>query len=103
MNLLRGFWKLVKKYPVRAQGVIVAGVAAASAFGLGWNGAQVGAVTGLTAAILSFATESAVTSMAEPNLAVGSPVNAGSAVVASINPPPEPTANVAPEIVGGKP
>jgi len=90
VNLLGPIWTLIKKYPVRAQGVIVASVAAASAFGLGWDGAQVGAVTGLTAAILSFVTESAVTSMAEPNLSVGTPVNQGAAVVASVTPPPPP-------------
>jgi predicted Kef-type K+ transport protein len=34
------------------------------------------------------------TSTAQPTLSVGTPVNAGSAVVASVNPPPEPTASV---------
>jgi hypothetical protein len=34
------------------------------------------------------------TSTNAPVLAVGTPVNAGSAVVASVNPPPGPTANV---------
>jgi hypothetical protein len=34
------------------------------------------------------------TSSSQPTLAVGTAVNAGAAVVASITPPPEPTANV---------
>ncbi len=34
------------------------------------------------------------TSTSQPTLTVGTPVNAGAAVVASVNPPPEPTASV---------
>jgi hypothetical protein len=61
MNLLRGFWALVRAYPVRAQAIIVAGLAVGTSFGLNWTGIQVGAVVGLTAAILAFFTEKAVT------------------------------------------
>jgi hypothetical protein len=79
----RGLWSLVKKYPVRAQGLVVAAIAAASAFGLGWNGAQVGAITGLSAAILSFLTESAVTPLSQPTLPQGT-------VVEVVTPPGQP-------------
>lgn len=34
------------------------------------------------------------TSSSQPTLTVGTPVNAGAAVVASVNPPPEPTASL---------
>ena len=59
-SIFFGFWSLVRAYPVRAQAVIVSGVAVGTAFGLGWNGAQVGAVTAFTAAVLAFFTEKAV-------------------------------------------
>ncbi len=36
------------------------------------------------------------TSSSQPTLTVGTPVNAGAAVVASVNPPPEPIAEVGP-------
>jgi hypothetical protein len=67
-------WALIKKWPVRAQALIVAGIAMGTAFGLGWNGIQVGAVSGFTAAALAFATESAVTSLANPVLPEGTDV-----------------------------
>ena len=57
---VRSGWRLIRKYPVRAQAVVVAGIAVGTAFGLGWNGVQVGAVSALSAAVLAFATEQAV-------------------------------------------
>ncbi len=60
MTYLRALWALVRKYPVRAQAVVVASIACGTAFGLGWSGVQVGAVTGLSAAVLAFVTEQAV-------------------------------------------
>lgn len=67
----RGLWRLVKKWPVRAQALVVAAIACATAFGLGWNGVQVGAVSALSAAFLAFVTEQAVTSLEAPVLAEG--------------------------------
>ena len=91
MNPLAGIWRLIKTWPVRAQGVIVAGIAVGTSFGLGLTVEQVGAIIGFTSILLMFVTESAVTSKEEPTLAIGTPMNAGSAVVASVNPPPAPT------------
>lgn len=71
---LSNLWGLVKRNPVRAQALIVAGIAGATAFGLGWNGVQVGAVTGFTAAFLAFVTETAVTPLADPALPAGTSV-----------------------------
>lgn len=92
-----GLWLLMKKYPVRAQGIVVSLLAVATAFGLGWSAQQVGAVVGLTAATLSFFTEQAVTSMERPNLPVGTDVNGGAAVVASKIPPEPPVAVMPPD------
>lgn len=71
---LRGLASLVKRWPVRAQALIVASIAVGTAFGLGWNGAQVGAVSAFTAALLAFLTEQAVTPVAEPTLPQGTEV-----------------------------
>lgn len=73
-GLLGGLWALVKKWPVRAQALIVATIALGSAFGLSWDGVQVAAVTALSAATLSFFTEQAVTPIADPTLAAGTSV-----------------------------
>ena len=70
----RGIWSLIKRWPIRAQALIVAGVAVGSAFGLDWDGGQVGAVTAFTAAFLAFITESAVTPLSEPTLPAGTSV-----------------------------
>lgn len=67
-------WKLVKKWPVRAQALIVAAIAMGTAFGLGWNGVQVGAVSAFTAALLAFVTEQAVTPLEAPTLPEGTEV-----------------------------
>ncbi|HEV8545011.1 MAG TPA: hypothetical protein VGQ64_01850 [Candidatus Limnocylindrales bacterium] len=73
-RVVAALWALVKKYPVRAQALIVASIAAGTAFGLGWTGGQVGAITGLTAAALAFFTESQVTSVSNPVLPQGTDV-----------------------------
>ena len=54
-------WKRVYEEPVACQAMIVSGIALGSAFGLGWNGDQVGAVTSFTAVVLGFLTRSVVT------------------------------------------
>jgi hypothetical protein len=46
----------IKAEPVLAQGVVVAAVAMGSAFGLGFTGEQVGAVTSFTASVLMLIT-----------------------------------------------
>jgi hypothetical protein len=61
VSILRGLWQLIRKYPVRAQGIFQATLGVATSFGLGWTGIQVGAVMALTAAILAFFTEQVVT------------------------------------------
>lgn len=73
-RVLRALWALIKKWPVRAQALIVASIAVGTAFGLGWNGVQVGAVAAFTAAFLAFVTEQAVTSLANPVLPAGTDV-----------------------------
>lgn len=73
-GVLRGLWMLVKRWPVRAQALIVATIAMGTAFGLGWSGLQVGAVSAFTAALLAFVTEQAVTSIASPTLPQGTDV-----------------------------
>ena len=73
-RLLGGLWSLIKRWPVRAQALIVASIAMGSAFGLGWDGAQVGAVSAFTAALLAFLTEQAVTPVSEPTLPSGTEV-----------------------------
>lgn len=70
----RRTWRLVLKYPVYAQALIVATITLGTAFGLGWSGIQVGAVTGLSAAALAFLTGKAVTPLAEPSLPEGTRV-----------------------------
>lgn len=74
-SYVRGFFALVRKYPVRFQAILVTGIALGTAFGLSWNGAQVGAVTAFTAAVLAFLTEQAVTPVAEPTVPAGTIVN----------------------------
>lgn len=88
-RLFRGLWTLVKKWPVRAQALIVAGIALGTSFGLGWDGVQVGAVSGFTAALLAFLTEQAVTPVAEPTLPAGTAVT-----VTTAGPTPDTTVTV---------
>lgn len=73
-RLVGGLWSLIKRWPVRAQALIVASIAMGSSFGLGWDGVQVGAVSAFTAALLAFLTEQAVTPISEPTLAAGTSV-----------------------------
>ena len=73
-NALRGIGRLVKRWPVRAQALIVAGIALGSAFGLNWTGLQVGAVAAFSAAALAFLTEQAVTPIENPTLPSGTSV-----------------------------
>ena len=53
---------------------------------------QIIAIVAPVSAILAFFAHGASTSTVSPSLAVGTSVNAGSAVVASIDPPPAPVA-----------
>ena len=73
-RLLGGLWSLVKRYPVRAQALTQAVLGVATAFGLGWTAQQVGAVMILSAALLAFLTEQAVTPVSEPTLPSGTEV-----------------------------
>ena len=74
MTALDSFWRLIKRNPVRVQFLVVASVGLGTAFGLGWTGLQVGALTTFSAAILSFLTEQAVTPVEKPTLPAGTTV-----------------------------
>ena len=78
MNTIRGairsLWALVLAEPVYAQALVVAGIALGSAFGLGWTGAQVGAVSAFSAALLSLLTRRAVTPLDQPVIPAGTAV-----------------------------
>jgi hypothetical protein len=54
VTILKAIWGKIEAQPVGAQGIIVAGVALGTSFGLGWTGEQVGAVTGFSAAVIGF-------------------------------------------------
>ena len=69
-----GLWTLVRKYPVRAQAIVQASLGTATAFGLHWDGGQVGSVVTLSAVILAFITEQAVTPLSEPIIPAGTQV-----------------------------
>jgi hypothetical protein len=64
-------WTKIKRYPQRAQAVVVAGIGLGTAFGLGWDGIQVGATAAFTATILAFVTEQNVTPTSDPVLDEG--------------------------------
>lgn len=78
MEFVRGrtrrFAGLVKRNPVRAQALVQATIGVATAFGLGWTAQQVGAVMVLSAGILAFLTETAVTPIDNPTLPAGTDV-----------------------------
>lgn len=74
MAVINALWQRVLEEPVYTQALVVAGIAMGTAFGLSWNGAQVGAVTAFSAAFLAFLTRKAVTPTAKPSLPVGTPV-----------------------------
>ena len=73
-RLARGFAKLVRKYPVRAQAVVQSVIGAATAFGLGWSAQQVGAIVVLSASVLALLTEQAVTALEDPKIAEGTTI-----------------------------
>jgi len=85
---------LIKRNPQRLMLVVRSGLAMAMGFGLGLSGEQVALVVVFIEAVLLLPAEGGTTAMANPNLPVGTPVNNGAAVVASVTPPPEPTASV---------
>lgn len=72
MAALKRLWDRIKflvlKYPNRAQVVVQSALAVATAFGLGWNGIQVGAVMTLTAGLLALFSEQNVTPLVDPSL-----------------------------------
>jgi hypothetical protein len=73
-NALAGFWGLIKRWPVRAQAIVVALLALATAFGLNWTAEQVAAVIAVSASLLAFFTEAAVTPIESPTLPANTPV-----------------------------
>lgn len=73
-DLFSGVWTLIRKHPVRAQALVQAGIGTATAFGLGWTAQQVGAVMVLSAAVLAFFTEQAVTPLENPTIPEGTRV-----------------------------
>ena len=75
MSPLDRLWKLVLRNPVRAQAVLVAGIALLTAFGLNLTVQQVGALTGFSSVVLAFLTERAVTPVEKPTLPSGTVVN----------------------------
>lgn len=72
---VKAVWDLILQEPVYTQALVVAAIAMGTAFGLGWNGAQVGAVSAFSAALLAFLTKQAVTPLANPTLPSGTEVN----------------------------
>lgn len=73
-HAITAIWALVLREPVYTQALVVALIATGTAFGLGWSGAQVGAVSALSAAFLAFLTKQAVTPLAAPTLPAGTDV-----------------------------
>ena len=71
---LRGVWTLILSEPVYTQALVVAAIALGTSFGLGWTGAQVGAVSAFSAAVLAFLTHKAVTPIESPVLPSGTAV-----------------------------
>ena len=78
MNAIKGaigaVWSLVLREPVYTQALVVACIAMGSAFGLGWDGVQVAAVSSFSAALLSVLTRQAVTPLSEPEIPVGTSI-----------------------------
>ena len=73
-DVVGAFWSLILREPVYTQGFVVALIATGTAFGLGWDGAQVGAVSALSAAFLALLTRQAVTPVSQPTLPMNTPV-----------------------------
>lgn len=78
MNVVRGairnLWSLVLQQPVYAQALVQASIALATAFGLNWNGVQIGATMAFSAAVLAFLTQKAVTPIENPVIRAGTAV-----------------------------
>lgn len=74
MNPVAWLWQRILEEPVFTQALVVAVIAMGTAFGLGWTGAQVGAVTAFSAALLGFLTRKAVTPVAQPVIPEGTSV-----------------------------
>ncbi len=78
MNTIRGairnLWSLVLQQPVYAQALVQASIALATAFGLNWNGVQIGATMAFSAAVLAFLTQKAVTPIENPVVRAGTAV-----------------------------
>jgi hypothetical protein len=73
-SVLASIWQRILDEPVYTQALVVATIALGTAFGLGWNGAQVGAVSAVSAALLSWLTRSAVTPVQSPTLPMNTAV-----------------------------
>lgn len=73
-KLGRGLVRLILTEPVYTQALVVALIAWGTAFGLQWNGAQVGATCGLSAAFLAWLTKKVVTPLAAPVIPSGTEV-----------------------------
>lgn len=73
-SVLGAVWQRILEEPVYTQVLVVSSIALGTAFGLGWNGVQVGAVTALSAAFLSWLTRKTVTPIANPTLPVNTAV-----------------------------
>lgn len=86
--------ELIKRNPQRLMLVVRSGLALAVGFGLGLSGEQVALIVVFVEAVLLLPSEAPITPMAAPSLPVGTSVNDGSAVVASVVPPQEPTASI---------
>lgn len=81
-RLGRGLVALILTEPVYTQALVVAFIGWGTAFGLQWNGAQVGATCGLSAAFLAWLTKKVVTPLAAPSIPAGT-------VVTVTNPDPQ--------------
>ena len=73
-GLFRGLWSLVLQNPVYAQALVQASIALLTAFGLNWNGVQIGATMAFSAALLAFITQKAVTPLENPVIPSGTVV-----------------------------
>jgi len=67
-------WQQIKQEPVLFQGLIQAVIALGTTFGLNLDATKVGAITAVTAALLSFLTRQVVTPLANPRDANGKPL-----------------------------
>jgi len=67
-------WSLIKSEPVLFQGVVQAALALGVAFGLNLSPEATGALLAFSAAVLSFATRTHVTPLANPRTGDGTPL-----------------------------